>query len=222
MKPIRSSLLLLAVAILLPLSGCGGGSDSDPQQVLDTALSRQSLFGSPVGPAEVEVASLGFEDAVLDSRLLAIDAATNRTILDALAGSTGDGGAAAGEGSGGGTVAGLAALIGDLSAEGSVELDGLEVERVTGSIDVEGLIDRIRPLAEDPGAEGSGEIPGVGQLDQLQETLVAADFELFAAKDGGSLERFDLILSLDDRGNALPPSRIRFSLTDTPSGGGTQ
>lgn len=225
LKPIWSSLLvLLAVAILLPLSGCGGEPEADPQQVLDTALNRESLLALPVAPAEVEVASLGFNDAVLDSRRLAISAGTNRTIREALAGSAGEGvGAGEGtdEGAGGDAEQGLAGLIDGLATGEAAELDGEQVDSVTGSIDVDGLIESVRPLAEEPGDEGSAEIPGVGELDRLQQTLVAAEFELFAAGDDGSLERFDLILSFDVPDNALPPSRIRFSLTDAPPGAGT-
>lgn len=215
MKPIRSSLLVLCtVAVLVPLPGCGAGSDPDPQQLLDTALSRKSLLAAPVGPAEVEVASLGFEDAVLKRQLLKIDADTNRTVREALAGSTAGG-------TGDGAERGLAGLIDDLSTGNETEVDGVKVESVTGSIDVAGLIDRIRPLAESPGARDSADIPGIGELDQLEKSLVAADFELFANTGDGSLERFDLILSLDDPDNALPPSRIRFSLTDAQPDGGS-
>lgn len=206
--------MLLAAAFIVSLSGCGSGSDPDPQQVLDTALSRQSLLAPPVATAEVEVASLGFEDAVLDRRLLAIDADTNRIVREALAGSaTGNGGER--------DDPGLAGLIDDLATGSATELDGVEVDSVTGSIDVTGLIGRIRPLAESPGARGSADIPGVGELDQLEQSLVAAGFELFSNTGDGSLERFDLILSLDDPENALPPSRIRFSLTDTEPNGTT-
>lgn len=207
LKPIRSSLVLLCSAVaFLPLAGCGGGSGPDPQQVLETALSRESLLSPPVGEAEVEVASLGFEDRVLESRLLAIDRDTNESLREALAGSATDPSSDGGD-------PGLTGLIDDLSAEDSGELDGVEVDRVSGSIDVDRLLERIRPLAEQPGAGESESIPGVGELDQLEDTLVAAGFELFAAEADGSLERFDLILSLDDPANALPPSRIRFSLT---------
>ena len=207
LKPIRSSLALLcATALLTALSGCGGGSTPDPQQVLDTALSRESLLSPPIGDAEVVVSSLGFEDAVLDSRLLEVDRDTNAEIREALAGSATDFPGEDGD-------AGLVGLIDDLVAEDSGELDGVEVDRVSGSIDVDGLVGRIRPLTGQPGAGDSESIPGVGELDQLENTLVAAGFELFAAEDDGSLERFDLILSLDDTENALPPSRIRFSLT---------
>ncbi len=206
LKPIRPSFIALCFALaFLPIAGCGG-SDPDPQQVLDTALSRDSLFSPPIGEAEVEVASLGFEDRVLESRLLAIDRDTNESLREALAGSATDS-------SGEGGDRGLSALIDDLSAEGSVELDGVEVDRVSGSIDVGRLLEQVRPLTGQPGASESEAIPGVGELDQLEDSLVAAEFVLFAEEEDGSLERFDLILSLDDTENALPPSRIRFSLT---------
>jgi hypothetical protein len=140
---------------------------------------------------------------VLGRQILKVDRQTNVAVLEALAGSNqGD------------EDLGLATVIEDLSSEEPIELDGVEVERVSGSIDVEGLIDQIRPLAEIEDRGGaSEEIPGVGELDQLEQSLVAADFELFANEADGSMERFDLILSLDDPGNSLPPSRIRFSLT---------
>jgi hypothetical protein len=194
--------MLIVAFMSLSLAGCGDSTKSDPQQVLDDALSRESLLAPPVGPAEVEVASLGFEDAVLDRQILSIDRETNVAVLEALAGSN--------EGE---EDLGLATVIEDLSAEEPIELDGSEVERVSGSIDVEGLINQIRPLSEGrDGADGPNDIPGVGRLNRLEQSLVAADFELFARKGDGALQRFDLILALDDPVNALPPSRIRFSL----------
>ncbi len=205
MKPIRSGLLSLCFLALWLSAGCGG-SDPDPQRVIDTALSRESLLSPPIGEAEVEVASLGFEDRVLESRLLAIDRDTNGSLREALAGSATTSPGEAGD-------SGLGGLIEDLSAGDSGEIDGVEVDRVSGSIAVDRLLDQIRPLTEQPGAGESESIPGVGELDQLEETLVAAEFDLFAAESDGSLERFDLILSLDDTSNVLPPSRIRFSLT---------
>jgi hypothetical protein len=197
--------LLCAAVALLSVVGCGGGSEPDPREVLDTALARQALLAPPVGPAEVEVASLGFEDAVLERQVLRIDAVTNRTIREALAGAVGGD-------------RGLAGLLRDLTYAGEGEVDGVEVERVTGSIDVEGLIETVRPLASSTGDPGSGQVPGLGDLEQLSESLVAAGFELSAAGNDGTMERFDLILALDDPGNALPPSRIRFSLADPGAG----
>jgi hypothetical protein len=223
LKPIRSSLpLLVAAVILLPLSGCGGSPGTDPQQVLDTALSRESLLAPPVGPGEVEVASLGFDDVVLQRQVLAVDRETNVAIREALAGSVA-GSQGVDEAADAGTTdaaepLGLAALVDDLEAGDPVDVAGVEVDRVSGAIDIEGLIDRIRPLAE-AGQEGQApaEIPGIGRLNQLERVLAAADFELFADQEDGSMERFDLILALDDPGNSLPPSRIRFSLTDAGS-----
>lgn len=193
---------MLVVLALPPQAGCGGGNDADPRQLLDTALSRGSLLSPPVGPTEVEIASLGFEDAVLDRQILKIDRETNIAVLEALAGSN--------EGN---EDLGLATVIENLSAEDPTDLNGVKVNRVSGSIDVGSLIEQIRPLAESQsGGRGSEEIPGVGQLDQLEQSLAAAEFELFADAGDGSLKRFDLVLALDDPGNSLPPSRIRFSL----------
>ena len=54
-----------------------------------------------------------------------------------------------------------------------------------------------------------------GRLSQLEESLIEAQFDLYAAADGGPFQQLDLTLSLDDRDNALPPTRIRFSLTES-------
>lgn len=187
---------------LLAAQGCGAESGPDPRQVLSDALSRESLLSPPISPAEVEVASLGFQDAVLERQILRVDRKTNRAILEALAGSDQ-----------GGADRGLATVIENLTTGESTEFDGVAVDRVSGSVDVEALVDRIRPLAESQ-QEGGGseEIPGVGQLDQLEKSLVAAEFEILAEKSDGAMKRFNLILALDDPENALPPSRIRFSL----------
>jgi hypothetical protein len=191
-----------AVALaLLATQGCGGDSAPDPRQVLSEALSSESLLSPPINPAEVEVASLGFQDAVLERQILRVDRQTNKAILEALAGSDQGG------------ERGLASVIEDLTAGVSTRIDGVAVDRVSGSIDVRALVDRIRPLAESQQeGETSEEIPGVGQLDQLEESLVAAEFEILADQSDGAMRRFSLILALDDPANALPPSRIRFSL----------
>ena len=56
-------------------------------------------------------------------------------------------------------------------------------------------------------------MPGPGELERLGETRTAAGFDLYSAVGDSRLERLDLTLAVDDPDNALPPTRIRFSLT---------
>lgn len=186
---------MIAIAVL---TGCSGGEDADPEQVIRTALEREALLNRPVGPTEVEVASLGFNDAVLDQRQVAIDAGTHRDVLRVLAGVPGDRGEP-----------GLVGLARDLKfSEADVGApppdDGQRLDAVTGRIEARDLVAALRRS----GADGSG-LEAVGGVDR---NLVEADFALYTVGPDRDFRGLDLILVQDDPGNALPPSRIRFRL----------
>lgn len=204
----RLAISLLACSLFLGAgvqSGCGGDEPepANPNQVLNRAFAQPA---SGEG-AEVEVASLGLEDQTLKARTLSLNPATYAAIREAI----------------GSPQRGLEAVVVDIETEGTEDLDGVEVNHVSGLLDVDGLVDSLIK-ASDAGAaleeEGAG-LPGVGELEQLKETLVEGRFDLFARTDDGGFERLDLTLSLDDRENALPPTRIRFSLTETDPGEGS-
>lgn len=189
---------MIAIAALV---GCSGSETVDPEQVVRTALERKALLDRPVGPTEVEVASLGFNDAVLNRRQVAIDADTHRDVLRALAGVPGDRGEP-----------GLVGLARDLEfgeADGGAALagDGEGLDAVTGRIEAGDLVAALRRS----GAEGSG-LEAVGGVDR---NLIRADFALYTLGPDRDFRGLDLILVQDDPGNALPPSRIRFRLAAT-------
>lgn len=201
MKRLRFLLLIPALLLVLaPASGCGG-DDPDPAAVLDRALTRERLSrfaNGPDGPAGgvVAVQALGYEDQVLDERLLNAPPDVVSEIREALGADTG-----------------LRGLVEDLGHEGEATVDGTATEHVSGELDIRGLASAL----ERAGGEGLGSLAGVGDAADLRESLAAAEFDLFAGEDDGVLRRLDLTLAFDDPGTALPPTRIRFSLSARPA-----
>lgn len=191
----------MAAAALLT-AGCGAAPPpADPQQVIESAFPAD---GNASGTAEVEVASIGFEDRVLDSRTLAVDPPTYAEITNAISGAGGSG-------------KGLFGLAGSVETVGTEDLDGTRVDHVTGDFDVKELVGELESATANAGAAGAS-LPGLGELGDLREQLVAATFDLYAQSESGDFEQLDLTLSIDDRDNASPPTRIRFSLTGTDPG----
>jgi hypothetical protein len=195
--PLASTVLL---ALLLAFGGCGG-SEPDPEQVLDRALTLENLaeFGrGQDGPAGgvVEVEALGYEDRVLQEQSVKADPSVITQIRDAL-----------------GSDSGLRGLLGDLEYDGEADLSGTETDHVSGELEVAGLA---RAL-DDAGGSGIGRLAGVDKGIDLEKTLTSAEFDLYAGQNDSVIRRVDLTLAIDDPDNALPPTRIRFSLTPDSS-----
>lgn len=195
--------LVLALLLALPvaIAACGN-SDPDPGTVLDRALTPEHLSGFGNGPGGasggvVSVQALGYEDRVLDERRVGASPRVMAQIREAL-----------------GADNGLRPLAEDLQYEGKETVGGAEADHISGDLDVGGLAEALKQA----GGGEVGEVAGVGGGTDLEDSLSAADFDLFAAPDSGAIRRLDLTLSFDDPGNALPPTRIRFSLTPESSG----
>ncbi len=186
--------MLLAVA--LSLAGCGDDAP-DPGDVLDRALTRENLssFGNgPDGPAGgvVAVQALGAEDRVLEEREVPASPAVMTDIRDAL-----------------GADNGLRGMVRNLEYEGTEQVISVETSHVSGGLEVEDLAQALEDAAGD---EVSG-LAGIENDTGLENSLTAATFDLYSGKEDGTIRRLDLTLAFDDPGNALPATRIRFSLT---------
>ena len=202
----RLAPIALAISLFLAVvagPGCGGEEPADPYDVMNRAFA-----GSGAGTgAEVEVASLGFEDQPLRTRTLELGPGQYLAIHDALASPQ----------------AGLERVVGDLENEGTEEIDGVKTDHVSGRLLLDELIGALVVAVQNgAGVDEEGELlPGMAELGNLREQLVDGDFDLYAGAGEGEFERLDLTLSFDDRENALPPTRIRFSLTESETSDGT-
>jgi hypothetical protein len=202
LKRVSPLLILLLLAIAGPLGvGCGSDDSPDPESVVESTLGPGSPGADGGGTARITVESLGFEDSVLDSRTVPVPADAYAAIRRALA----DRGRA-----------GLASLFRDLSSEGSAEVEGVESDHVSGSIDVGQLVRRLSRFDRSGAgadAAAAGAVPALDDLERLEQTVTEAGFDLFSSTGDHRLVRLDLTLAIDDPDNALPPTRIRFSLT---------
>jgi len=195
--------LALALLLALPVAFAAcGNSDPDPATVLDRALTPEHLsgFGNAEGHASggvVAVQALGYEDRVLNERKVEASPKVMAQIREAL-----------------GADNGLRTLVGNLQYEGEETVGGTETDHISGDLDIGGLA---KALKQAGGGE-VGKVAGMGAGTDLEDSLSAADFDLFADTDSGAIRRLDLTLALDDPDNALPPTRIRFSLTPESSG----
>lgn len=195
--PLAATILL---AFALAVGGCGS-SDPDPSTIIDRALTRENLSGfgnGPDGPVAgiVAVQALGYEDKVLEQREVKADPRVMSEIRQAL-----------------GDDNGLRGIVDEPEYDGHAEVNGVDTNHVSGELDVNGLARALN----DAGAGGVGQLAGVGGDLDLEKSLSSADFDLYAGTDDGVIRKLDLTLALDDPDNALPPTRIRFSLTpDNP------
>lgn len=202
----RLAPIALACALALTgavASGCGEEEKADPYEILNGAFAGNV----PSTPASVEVTSLGYEDKPLRTRTVSVGPAQYRAIREAIASPQ----------------AGLEMVVGDIETEGTEDVDGVETEHVSGRLKTEELIGAlVVALQNGAGVDQEGELlPGLSELDSLKKMLADGDFDFYAEAGDGSFERLDLTLSLDDRDNALPPTRIRFSLTESDPGEGS-
>ena len=148
----------------------------------------------------MEVANLGFGGRVLEARIVPVATSTHREILRTL--SSGP--------SGEGATTGLVSLAEDLETGRGGEVGGVEAYPVNGTIETEDLVEAVEG---DNGGDVGRDL-GVGDLQALRKELRSVEFTAWVSKVEERLERLDLILALDDPGNALPPSRIRFRLDE--------
>lgn len=193
--------VILAVAAIV-VAGCGDEPPSaNPQQVIETAFPNGAPAAQATRSAKVEVASIGFEDRVLDSRTLDVNPKTYAEVRKAITGAGGRGG-------------GLFGLAENIETVGTEDLDGTEVDHVTGDFDVKQLVGQLESASRRAGAAAVS-LPGVGQLTELRDKLVGAKFDLYAQSGDGTFDQLDLTLSIDDRENASPPTRLRFTLTES-------
>lgn len=157
---------------------------------MDRALDPKSL-ASALPAARVTVRSLGADGRALQAQVIRVPDRVLTELRDGLARSG----------------QGFRALTRDVRYVGEAEIDGVGTDHVAGALDAVALL----KAADRAGANGRiGPTPG---RDAPGDGLSRASFDLYAARPDGVLERLDLTLTFKSSDNALPPTRIRFSVT---------
>lgn len=96
-------------------------------------------------------------------------------------------------------------VLTNLKNEGTTDVAGTSSIHITGTVDVKKLVDAIKPLAAQAQSLGGvGNVPDASQLDQIQQLVKSATFDVYSAEDTHLLTRLVGSLDLED-----------------PSGGGT-
>lgn len=92
----------------------------------------------------------------------------------------------------------------DLTNEGTEDVEGTETVHISGAVDVEKLVDTLRPLAEGADALGqlgaTAQIPSPAELDQLAQLIKSATFDVYSGTDDDLLRRLTLNFDLEEPG----------------------
>ena len=103
----------------------------------------------------------------------------------------------------------------DVQNEGTEDVEGTETVHVSGAVDVDGLVEQVRPLAEQASALGlgaGGQIPTPAELDALAELVRSATFDVWSGAEDSLLRRFAATIVLDQPGGA-GTAELKFDLT---------
>jgi hypothetical protein len=90
----------------------------------------------------------------------------------------------------------------DLTNEGTADVEGTETVHISGAVDIEKLVDTLRPLAEQAdelgGLGATAQLPSPEELDQLTELVESADFDVYSGTEDNLLRKLDLNFDLQD------------------------
>ena len=90
----------------------------------------------------------------------------------------------------------------DVSNEGTEDVEGTETVHVSGAVDIEKLVDTLLPFAERAnqlgGLGATAQIPSPAELDQLNELVRSATFDVYSGADDDLLRRFVIDLELQE------------------------
>ena len=105
----------------------------------------------------------------------------------------------------------------DVKSEGSETLDGVETEHISAALDPAAALADISKLAEqDSGTQGAALPPGA--LDQVEQALKRADFDVYVGKDDKLLRRLtaDIVIAAPGSGAAKLSFELNLSDVNEP------
>lgn len=93
-------------------------------------------------------------------------------------------------------------VLTNLKNEGNEDVEGTDSVHVSGDIDVDKLIDALRPFAAQAGSlgalSGGANIPSPAQLDQVKEFITAATFDVYSGADDHLLRKLEAEVDIHD------------------------
>jgi len=92
-------------------------------------------------------------------------------------------------------------VLTNVTNEGTEDVEGTESVHVSGDVDVSKLVTAIKPLAAQAQSLGSlsgGSVPTPQELDQVQQLVKSATFDVYSGQDDHLLRRLDATIDLDD------------------------
>jgi hypothetical protein len=92
----------------------------------------------------------------------------------------------------------------NLKDEGTEDVEGTDTNHVSGEVDVQKLVDVLKPYAQRAGSLGAAgaQIPSPAELDQLTQILKNASFDLYSGTDDHLLRRLTLDFELQPPGGS--------------------
>lgn len=108
----------------------------------------------------------------------------------------------------------IKSFLTNLTDEGTDDVEGTETNHVSGDVDVQKLVDVLKPFAERAGSLGAAgaQVPSPAQLDQLAQILKDASFDLYSGTDDHLLRKLDLNFDLEQPGG---PGKVTIGLDIT-------
>ena len=97
-------------------------------------------------------------------------------------------------------------VLTNLKNEGTEDVAGQSSIHISGTVDVQKLVDAIKPLyaqAQSLGGLGAGSAPSPAQLDQIQKLVKSADFDVYSDESTHTLTRLAGNLALTAAGDGF-------------------
>jgi len=117
---------------------------------------------------------------------------------------------------GSGNLSAFKDVLTNLKNEGTEDVEGTSSVHISGDIDVDKLIDAIRPFAAQAGSlgalSGGANIPTPAQLDQVKQFITGATFDVFSGADDHLLRKLEAEVDINDPSSG-DKATIKLSVT---------
>jgi hypothetical protein len=104
----------------------------------------------------------------------------------------------------------------NLENEGTEDVEGTETVHISGEVEVPKLVDQLKPLLEQAsqlGGAGAAGLPSSAELDQLQNLIKSATFDVYSGTEDDILRRFDIEMQLEDPSGGGGTADLAFNMT---------